>query len=125
MHPLSSMRSSSPARDAPTRVLLIESNSATRVEHAAVLQRAGYEVREVAGLPADEELDGAELILADPVSFEWLRDHTAESRVVVLTDDLKVGITACLCGAADWVPVHSPSEYLLDIVHDVATRRRA
>lgn len=112
-------------RDESTRVLVIEADSTTRIEHAAALERAGYQVREVAGLPADEELEGAELILADPISFEWLRDHRVEGRVVVVTDDLKAGITACLCGAADWVPVHSPREYLLDVVHDVATRRRA
>ena len=110
--------------DGRTRILLIEADCDARAAHAAVLARAGYQVREVAGLPADEELDGTELILADPISFEWLRDHTVEGRVVVMTDDLKVGITACLCGAADWVPLHSTSEYLLDIVHDVATRRR-
>jgi hypothetical protein len=118
------MRESSQPTDRLPRVLLIEADSNTRVEHADVLQRAGYQVREVAGLPANEELEGAELILADPISFEWLRAHTVEGRVVVMTDDLKVGITACLCGAADWVPVHSPREYLLDIVHDVARRRR-
>jgi hypothetical protein len=109
---------------AATHVLLIEADSNMRGEHASTLQHAGYIVREVAGLPAEEDIDAAELILTDAVSFEWLRDHTVDSRVVVLTDDLKVGITACLCGATDWVPIHSPREYLLDVVREATARRR-
>jgi hypothetical protein len=30
-----------------------------------------------------------------------------------------------LCGATDWVPIHSPDEYLLDVVREATVRRRS
>lgn len=106
-----------------THLLLIETDPPLRGEHASVLERAGYVVHQVAGLPADEEMAEADLILADPISFEWLRERKFQDPIVVLTDDLKVGIAACLCGAADWVPLRGGQEYLLDVVRELTTPR--
>jgi len=108
---------------AKTRLLLIEADLTLRAERAAVLEGAGYLVRQVAGLPAAEELAETDVILADPISFEWLREHNVAAPIVVLTDDLKAGIAACLCGAADWVPLRGRQEYLLDAVREITTVR--
>jgi hypothetical protein len=112
----------SPSR---TNVLLVETDSTTREQHVALLEYAGYQVQESAGLPSPDELDDADLIIADALSFNWLQhEGIADRAVVVIAEDPKSGIMACLCGATDWVPASGSREYFLDVVKEATSRRR-
>jgi hypothetical protein len=83
----------------------------------------GYQVVAVPTLPASAEVGSADVILADYPTFQVLQHDHHQGQVVVVTDDVKVGVTACLCGASDWVPVSGASDYLTEAVKDAATRR--
>jgi hypothetical protein len=39
--------------------------------------------------------------------------------LVALAGDARGGVTACLCGAAAWVPAQGDGEYLLDTIDGV------
>lgn len=103
-----------------TRLLLIEANPDTREDHASALRTAGYDVTAIAALPSLHEVSAADLIMADEASYDWLRDQPTAlyPAVIVLTDDVKAGVSACLAGAADWTPVRGDMGYLLDVVSE-------
>lgn len=108
----------------PTHVLVVEGDSDSRSMHAAALERVGYEVVAVPTLPPSAEVGSADVILADYPTFEALQHDRYPGPIVVVTDDVRAGVTACLCGAADWVPVNAASDYVTEAVKDAATRRR-
>jgi hypothetical protein len=103
-----------------TRLLLIESNPDARENHASALRTAGYDVTAIAALPSLDEVSAAHLIMADEASYDWLRGQPTAfyPTVIVLTDDVKAGVSACLAGAADWLPVRGDVGYLLDVVSE-------
>lgn len=101
-----------------TPVLLIEANLDARDRHEEVLRAAGYDVCAIAACPDTGELSRAAMVLSDVPSFHWLQEQRARRLppTVVITEDERAGVTACLCGAADWVPVESDAAYLLGAV---------
>jgi hypothetical protein len=107
------------ANDTP--VLLIEVDSYARHRHELALRSAGYHVRVFAACPGPADLHYAALVLADLPSYEVLR-HQPTSRlppVVVLADDDRSGVAACLHGAAAWAPAQGQPAYLVDTVGGV------
>ena len=107
------------ANDTP--VLLIEVDSYARLRHELALRSAGYHVRTFAACPGPVDLHWAALVLADVLSYEVLR-HQPPSRlppVVVLADDDRSGVAACLHGAAAWAPAQGQAAYLVDTVGGV------
>lgn len=107
-----------------TRVLLIESDEDRRRTHEVALVMAGYEVSSTPAIPPADELSSADVVLVDVEYFELLPNQFINSDVIVMTDDLKAGITSCLCGAAEWVPVSSNAARLRDAVREVARSGR-
>ena len=106
-----------------TRVLLVESDGDARRAHEVALVTAGYEVSSTPAIPPADEFSDADVVLVELPYFELLPSHFIDSEVIVLTDDVKAGVLACLCGAADWVPVNSDASYLRDAVRDVVRDR--
>jgi hypothetical protein len=114
------------ASDSPTHILLIEADPDAREHRADLLRTAGYTVAASGGLPSLAEASEADVIIADEPSFQWLQDQPTrcERTFIVLTDDVKAGVSACLCGAADWTPLGGDSGYLLSVLADVCRDRR-
>jgi hypothetical protein len=106
-----------------TSVLLIESDCDRRSCHQAALEDAGYRVIALPGVVSHEELTEADVILADHPAFECLQRFPGGGNVIVVTDDVKIGVTACLCGPLDWVPVNGAADYLTEAVRDAVARR--
>ena len=111
--------------EVPTRVLLIESDEDRRRTHEVALVTAGYEVSSTPAIPPADELSSADVVLVDFEYFELLPNQFINSEVIVLTDDVKAGITSCLIGAAEWVPVSSDAARLRDAVREVAAVGRS
>ena len=118
----------SPMRDTPlepsvtaTSVLLVEADLDARTRHESTLSSAGYSVITLAACPDSDEVHAADLVLSDIPSFHWLQDqHISQMPpVVAVAADARGGITACLCGAAAWVPADGDGAYLLDTVDGV------
>lgn len=107
----------------PTHVLLVEADSNSRSLHTAALERAGYHVVAVPTLPPSEEVVSADVILADYPTFQVLQHDHHRGQIVVVTDDVRAGVTACLCGASDWVPMSGASDYFTEAVKEAVTRR--
>lgn len=115
-----------PAEVAPgsargTVVVLVEADSYARLQHEVALLGAGYQVRAFAVCPGAADVFFAAIVLTDAPSFDWLRDQALRRfpPIVVLSDDDRAGVTACLHGAAAWVPAHGQPAYLLDTVGGV------
>lgn len=104
-----------------TSVLLVEADPDARSRHEVILISAGYSVISVALCPELGDVNGAAIVLSDIPSFQWLQDQQIRRLppIVALADDVKAGVTACLCGAADWVPTDGEGRYLLDTVDGV------
>lgn len=102
-------------------VLLIEVESYTRLQHEVALREAGYHVRVFSACPGPVDLSYARLVVADASTFEMLHSHPSGRLppVVVLSDDERAGVTACLQGAAAWAPAHGQPAYLVDTVGGV------
>lgn len=109
-----------------THLLLVEADPCARREHESALRTAGYSIAATAGLPSALEARAADVIIADEASYQWLQSQPIASAAtfIVLTDDVKVGVTACLSGAADWTPVGGHVAYLLDVVSEVCRELR-
>jgi len=108
-----------------TPVLLIEVDSYARLQHEVALRTAGYHVRVLSACPGPADLFRAVLVLADVPSFEVLRAQSGPPLppIVVLSDDDRAGITACLRGAAAWAPSNGQADYLVDTVDGVLHTR--
>jgi hypothetical protein len=104
-----------------TPVLLIESDLDARERHERALRAAGYPVLAFSDPPDDDGFSHAAVLLSDVASFHWLqaRQIPRLPPIIVLTSDDKAGVTACLCGAASWVPVDSDDAYLVDALTGV------
>ncbi len=104
-----------------TPVLLIEVDSYARLRHEVELRDAGYNVRVFAACPGPVDLHYAAVVVADPSSFEALRHEPGRRLppVVVVADDGRAGVTACLHGAAAWAPTRGQAAYLVDTVGGV------
>jgi len=102
-------------------VLLIEVDSYARLRHEVALRLAGYHVRAFTECPGPVDLYYAGLVLADVPSFERLRTQSDRRLppIVVLCDDDRAGVTACLHGAAAWAPARGLTDYLVDTVDGV------
>ena len=102
-------------------VLLIEVDSYARLRHEVALRLAGYHVRAFTECPGPVDLYYAGLVLADVPSFELLRTQSDRRLppIVVLSDDDRAGVTACLHGAAAWAPARGLTDYLVDTVDGV------
>jgi hypothetical protein len=63
----------------------------------------------------------ADVVIADEASYEWLQSQPTDTEptFIVLTDDVRAGVTACLSGAADWTLVGGDAGYLLAVVAEV------
>lgn len=104
-----------------TVLLLIEADLDARGRHENALRSAGFTILAVAACPDPHDVDRASLVLSDVPSFHWLRDQGIHRMppVIVLSRDEKAAVTACLCGAMDWVPAGGDDAYLLDVVAGV------
>lgn len=102
-------------------MLLIEADAYARLQHEVALLAAGYHVRAFPACPGAADVHHAAVVLTDPPSFDWLREQPLRRLppVVVLSDDDRAGVTACLHGADAWVPAHGQTEYLVDTVGGV------
>jgi DNA-binding response OmpR family regulator len=102
-------------------VLLVEADLDARTRHEATLSSAGYTVTTVAACPDSHEVLAADVVLSDIPSFHWLQDQRIRRMppIVALAADARGGVTACLCGAAAWVPADGDGAYLLDTVDGV------
>src|SRR5687767_8786719 len=100
--------------DSWTHLLLVEADPCARSHHASVLRTAGYKVTATGGLPSTHQLGVADVVIADEASFEWLQSQPTDTEptFIVLTDDVRAGVTACLSGAADWTLVGGDAGYL-------------
>lgn len=105
----------------PTSVLLVEADLDARARHEGTLSSAGYTVMSVAACPEPHDVVSASIVLSDIPSFHWLQDQRIRRfpPIVALAHDAHAGVTACLCGAAAWVPADGDGEYLLDTVDGV------
>lgn len=104
-----------------TSVLLVEADLDARARHEGTLSSAGYAVTTVAACPEPTEVLAADVVLSDIPSFHWLQDQRMSRMppIVALAADAHGGVTACLCGAAAWVPADGDAGYLLDTVDGV------
>jgi hypothetical protein len=122
MHAIAEMRDprGSPS-DSRTHLLLVEADPSARAHHTSALRTAGYEVAATGGLPSAEQVGEADVIIADEAAFVWLQSQPTdvEPTFIVLTDDVRAGVTACLSGAADWTLVGGDVGYLLAVVEEV------
>jgi hypothetical protein len=109
-----------------TPLLLIEADSDARSRHEGTLRAGGYAVFAVAASPDAIDLDVAAVVLSDIASFHWLEEQHSWrlGQTIVITADDRAGATACLCGAAAWVPVDSDDGYLLATLDGVLDRHR-
>jgi hypothetical protein len=115
--------SPSPAK---TVLLILELDPDARSRHEAVLDAAGYAVVALSGLPDATTIHGCGLVISDIPSFLWLQAQRFDRRlppVVVVAADAREGVTACLAGAADWVPAAGTADYFLDTVADALPRQ--
>jgi len=106
---------------APTSILLVEADLDARARHEEALTGAGYHVTTVAACPDAADVHSADLVLSDVPSFHWLQDQRI-SRIpplIALAADARSGVTACLCGAAAWVPADGDTAYLVDTIEGV------
>jgi hypothetical protein len=112
--------------DSPPHILLIEADPDAREHRAELLRTAGYAVAASGSLPSLVDANEADVIIADEPSFQWLQDQPTERErtFIVLADDVKAGVTACLCGAADWTPRGGDGGYLLSVLAEVCRARR-
>jgi hypothetical protein len=110
---------------AATPVLLIEADLDARERHEQALRAAGYPVLAVSDATEDTAFDDAAILVTDVPTFHWLqgRQIAHPPPMIVLTSDEKAGVTACLCGAAAWVPVDSDDGYLVDELDGVLRPR--
>lgn len=106
-------------------VLLIEADLNARVRHEQALRAAGYPVLAFSDPAEDTTWKDAAVLVTDVPTFHWLqaRQLAHPPPMVVLTSDEKAGVTACLCGAAAWVPVDSDDAYLVDELDGVLRPR--
>jgi len=113
------------AHDAP--VLVIEADSSARLRHEIALRAAGYQVRAFHRCPGATDLHGAAAVLADLPSFQWLGTLTTRRLppIVVVADDTRAGVAACLQGAAAWAPTDGQIDYLVDTVEGILHPRHA
>ena len=104
-----------------TSVLLVEADLDARSRHEATLSSAGYAVVTVAACPDSDDVQAADVVLSDIPSFHWLQDQRMRRMppIVALAADVRGGVTACLCGAAAWVPADGDGAYLLDTLDGV------
>ena len=99
-------------------LLLVEADTETRLRHEVELVAAGYAVTSIAACPASHEVVASALVLTDIPSFDWLHEQRMGRLppIIALTDDVRAGVMACLCGAAAWVPTAADGGYLLDTI---------
>jgi hypothetical protein len=104
-----------------TSVLLVEADLDARAKHEQALSLAGYAVVTVSACPEANDVLAADIVLIDVPSFHWLQDQQLGYMppLVALAGDARGGVTACLCGAAAWVPAQGDGEYLLDTIDGV------
>ena len=97
-----------------------------RSRHEEALNAAGYSVMTIAACPDATDLSAVDLVLSDLPSFHWLQDQRLSRLppIVALAEDARGGVTACLCGAAAWVPADGDGGYLLDTIEGVLNPRR-
>jgi FixJ family two-component response regulator len=98
-----------------TSVLLIETDANARAQHETLLVSVGYSVLSLASFPDLAELQSSAVVITDIPSFHWLRAQEFHSvrPILVIAEDCRAGVTACLCGAADWIPSYGEPDYLL------------
>jgi CheY-like chemotaxis protein len=113
-----------------TSVLLVEVDPDARASHRATLESRGYVVTMAHTWPPLNEVNLAAVLITDVESFHTL-PHSDLRRfrpVVVLTGDLRAGVSACLSGADAWVPTDGDGAYLIDTINGLTnthTRSRA
>jgi hypothetical protein len=119
------LRAPTETSPSPTLLLLIEADLSARSRHEKALQAAGYVVLACGACPDEDELHLAAVVLSDIASFHWLQEQNARRLppTIVVTDDEKAGVTACLCGAAAWVPTYSDDAYLVDTLDGLLPQR--
>ena len=107
--------------DEATSILLVEADLDARSRHESTLSSAGYSVITLTACPDADEVRAADVVLSDIPSFHWLQDQRISRMppIVALAADARGGVTACLCGAAAWVPSDGDGAYLLDTVDGV------
>lgn len=103
------------------QVLLIEVNSDARATHRATLAGGGYSVTPAEAWPPLTEIGLSAIVISDVVSFRLLQDSGIRRLppVVVLADDARAGVSACLCGATAWVPTRGDDGYLLATIDEL------
>ena len=110
-----------------TIVLLVETNSDARARHETLLASVGYSVLSMASLPDVVEVQSCAIVIADVPSFLWLQTQQFHNvrPILVIAEDCKAGVTACLCGAADWIPSYGEPDYLLGTIAETLQQPNA
>ena len=98
-------RNASVRSPAQKLIVVIEADLEARAHHERALRSAGYTVVAFASCPEPSEVALAAVVLSDVASFHWQRESSSgpQPPTIVLTDDEKAGVIACLCGASTWV----------------------
>ena len=121
MLPCSKMRPTACGASAgETIVLLVEADANARDRHEVLLTSVGYSVLSVAALPDAVEVQSSAIIIADITAFHWLQaQQFGHLRpILVIAEDCTTGVTACLCGAIDWIPSYGEADYFLSTLAD-------
>jgi DNA-binding response OmpR family regulator len=106
-----------------TRVLLVEEDPKTRDLRAGILRRAGFSVTEAPTIEDPDHVQPADLILIEAQQLPLALAGHPEAAIVVIADEVRDGILACVQGASDWVPRSTAAEYLISTV-EAASRSR-
>jgi len=91
--------------------------------HTSILGLAGYDVIPTPGIPLADDLMSADVIVTDIEFLPILQNRHLKAELIVVADDAKAGVTACLCGAADWIPAQSSADYLTEAVRNAIPLR--
>jgi DNA-binding response OmpR family regulator len=117
-----------PSGPSPPRtvVLLVEADPDARSRHEGLLASVGYSVICIASFPDAREVQSAAVVIADLAWFHWFQAQHFDRAppILVVADDLKEGITACLCGADDWIPSYGEPGYMLGTVEEALSSHR-
>jgi hypothetical protein len=102
-------------------IVVIEADLEARAHHEQALRSAGYAVVAFASCPEPSEVALAAVVLSDVASFHWQRESSSgpQPPTIVMTDDEKAGVIACLCGASTWVRSSGGEAGLLEEVETV------
>lgn len=81
-----------------------------------MLRLAGFIVDELAYIEDPDTLPAADVVLVELDQFPLVQAMRPSRAVVVIADEVRDGILACVRGASDWVPRSTHADYLVSTV---------